>query len=137
MTIPTKDKLVAKIEALGVDPKIVRSQDTLSLDQLLAFQALYQNEYADNAVSFTANVPEGLNADEVAETIRRWLPDLKGTTIMVDGTRTVASGCKSLNAGTHRVSAPKPACGNMTTYAAVVYDGKTRWTGSTPYKLFC
>ncbi|KPC89337.1 hypothetical protein ADL35_02560 [Streptomyces sp. NRRL WC-3753] len=50
---------------------------------------------------------------------------------------TVASGCKSFTAGTHKVSAPKPACGNMTTYAAVVYKGDTKWTGSTKYKLFC
>ncbi|KPC89330.1 ribonucleoside-triphosphate reductase [Streptomyces sp. NRRL WC-3753] len=87
VTIPTKDKLVAEIEAMGLDPAIVESQDELSLDQLLAFQAMYQTEYADNAVSFTANVPEGLDLDDVMDTIQRWLPDLKGTTIMVDGTR--------------------------------------------------
>ncbi|WP_405809035.1 hypothetical protein OG524_03600 [Streptomyces sp. NBC_01520] len=44
-------------------------------------------EYADNAVSYTANVPEGLDVDETMAVIKRWLPDLKGTTIMVDGTR--------------------------------------------------
>ncbi|MER7717751.1 hypothetical protein ABTX99_12520 [Streptomyces flaveolus] len=27
----------------------------------------------------------GLDVDEVAETIRRWQPDLKGITIMADG----------------------------------------------------
>ncbi|USH44966.1 ribonucleotide reductase [Streptomyces phage GreenWeasel] len=87
VTIPTKDKLVAEVEAMGYPADIVESQDELSLDQLLAFQAMYQTEYADNAVSFTCNVPEGLDPEDVAETIRRWLPDLKGTTIMVDGTR--------------------------------------------------
>ena len=50
---------------------------------------------------------------------------------------TVASGCKEFTAGTHKVSAPKPACGNMTTWAAAVYNGRTVWQGSTPYKLFC
>ncbi|MEV6209810.1 hypothetical protein [Kitasatospora sp. NPDC051914] len=84
---PTKDKLVAEVEAMGYPAEIVESQDELTLDQLLAFQAMYQEHYADNAVSFTANVPEGLDLDETAATIKRWLPKLKGTTIMVDGTR--------------------------------------------------
>ncbi|MFE0964029.1 MULTISPECIES: ribonucleoside-triphosphate reductase, adenosylcobalamin-dependent [Streptomyces] len=87
VTIPTKDKLVAEVEAMGYPADLVESQDELSLHQLLAFQAMYQECYADNAVSFTANVPEGLDPDEVARTIQAWLPDLKGTTIMVDGTR--------------------------------------------------
>jgi ribonucleoside-triphosphate reductase len=84
---PTKDKLVAEVEAMGYPAGIVESQDELTLDELLAFQAMYQEHYADNAVSFTANVPEGLDLEETAETIKRWLPYLKGTTIMVDGTR--------------------------------------------------
>lgn len=32
-------------------------------------------------------VPEGLDVGETAATIARWLPQLKGTTVMVDGTR--------------------------------------------------
>ncbi|WMI34773.1 ribonucleotide reductase [Streptomyces phage Marav] len=85
---PTKEKLVAEVEALGYDPAIVESADEISLDSMLAFQAMYQEEYADNAVSFTVNFPEGkLSLDEAADTIMRWLPDLKGTTLMPDGTR--------------------------------------------------
>ncbi|WP_405392390.1 hypothetical protein OG596_33970 [Streptomyces sp. NBC_01102] len=87
VTFPTKEKLVAEVEAMGFDPSIVESADELTLDQMLAFQAMYQTEYADNAVSYTANVPEGLDVDETMAVIKRWLPDLKGTTIMVDGTR--------------------------------------------------
>ncbi|MFE4451388.1 ribonucleoside-triphosphate reductase, adenosylcobalamin-dependent [Streptomyces sp. NPDC056796] len=87
VTFPTKEKLVAEVEAMGYVPAIVESADELTLDQMLAFQAMYQTEYADNAVSFTANVPEGLDVGETMEVIKRWLPDLKGTTIMVDGTR--------------------------------------------------
>lgn len=87
VTFPTKEKLVAEVEAMGFDPAIVESADELTLDQMLSFQAMYQAEYADNAVSFTANVPEGLDVDETMAVIKRWLPDLKGTTIMVDGTR--------------------------------------------------
>lgn len=87
VTFPTKDKLVAEVEEMGYPAELVESQDELTVDQLLAFQALYQEEYADNAVSFTVNVPEGLDLMETADTIKRWLPLLKGTTVMVDGTR--------------------------------------------------
>ncbi|NUK43187.1 ribonucleoside-triphosphate reductase, adenosylcobalamin-dependent [Streptomyces lunaelactis] len=84
---PTLDKLVAEVEARGYPADLVESADELTLDEMLAFQAMYQAEYADNAVSFTANVPEGLDLDDTADVIERWLPHLKGTTVMVDGTR--------------------------------------------------
>ncbi|MGW8630638.1 ribonucleoside-triphosphate reductase, adenosylcobalamin-dependent [Streptomyces sp. NPDC055793] len=85
---PTKEKLVAEVEAMGYDPAIMESADEIPLDSMLAFQAMYQEEYADNAVSFTANFPEGkYDVAQAAEIIRAWLPDLKGTTLMPDGTR--------------------------------------------------
>ncbi|MFC4089388.1 ribonucleoside-triphosphate reductase, adenosylcobalamin-dependent [Micromonospora sp. GCM10011541] len=91
VVFPTKDNLLAGVEALGYSPEdaieLVEQADEISLDDMLAFQQMLQEEWADNAVSFTANVPEGLNHDKVAEVIARWLPMLKGTTIMVDGTR--------------------------------------------------
>lgn len=87
VAFPTKDKLVAEVEELGYDGSIVESADELTLSQMLTFQALYQHAWADNAVSFTANVPVGLDVDETARIIGRFLPYLKGTTIMVDGTR--------------------------------------------------
>ncbi|MEU6245391.1 MULTISPECIES: hypothetical protein [unclassified Streptomyces] len=31
-------------------------------------------------------MPEGLDLDETADVIEKWLPHLKGTTVMVDGT---------------------------------------------------
>ncbi|QAX95499.1 ribonucleotide reductase [Streptomyces phage BartholomewSD] len=85
---PTKEKLVAEVEALGYDPAIVESADEIDLNAMLAFQAMYQEEYADNAVSFTVNFPEGkYTVDEAADIIESWLPELKGTTLMPDGTR--------------------------------------------------
>jgi ribonucleotide reductase alpha subunit len=52
---------------------------------------MYQAEWADNAVSFTVNFPEGqYSTDEAADIIKAWLPDLKGTTLMPDGTRAQA-----------------------------------------------
>jgi ribonucleoside-triphosphate reductase (thioredoxin) len=88
VAFPTKEKLVAEVEELGFDPAIVESADEIDLHTMLAFQAMYQAEYADNAVSFTVNFPEGkLSVDEAADIIKGWLPDLKGTTLMPDGTR--------------------------------------------------
>ncbi|MFF7800282.1 ribonucleoside-triphosphate reductase, adenosylcobalamin-dependent [Streptomyces olivaceus] len=85
---PTKEKLVAEVEAMGYDPAIVESADEIDLGSMLAFQAMYQKEYADNAVSFTVNFPEGKYSVELAAgIIESWLPDLKGTTLMPDGTR--------------------------------------------------
>lgn len=85
---PTKDNLVAEIEGMGIDPSVVESADEISLEDMLNFQGLYQTHYADNAVSFTVNVPEGkYSVGEVAETLAQFLPHLKGTTLMPDGTR--------------------------------------------------
>jgi len=84
-----KEKLVEEVENLGFNAEdIVESQDELTLDDMLAFQEMYQTNYVDNAVSYTANVPEGkYSVDEAMTIIKKYLPTLKGTTIMVDGTR--------------------------------------------------
>lgn len=84
----TKDNLVAEVEDMGFDPDLVESADEISLEDMLKFQTMYQRHYADNAISFTVNVPEGkYSVSDVADTLRRFLPGLKGTTIMPDGTR--------------------------------------------------
>lgn len=86
--IPTKERLVQEVESAGFPAEIVESADEIPLERMLAFQALYQECYADNAVSFTVNVPEGrYSVEEVEETLQRFLPRLKGTTLMPDGTR--------------------------------------------------
>lgn len=66
---------------------MVESVEDISLWDLMATQAFVQEHYANNAVSFTANVPEGLNHSEVCSIIYRFLPELKGTTLMVDSSR--------------------------------------------------
>ncbi|WP_250287743.1 hypothetical protein [Streptomyces atroolivaceus] len=49
---------------------------------------MYQECWADNAVSFTVNFPEGkYQVHEAMDIIESWLPSLKGTTLMPDGTR--------------------------------------------------
>ena len=85
---PTMEKLVAEVEALGLSADIVESADEIDLGDMLAFQAMYQRHWADNAVSFTVNLDALMHdVDEVVAEIAAWLPYLKGTTIMPDGTR--------------------------------------------------
>jgi ribonucleoside-triphosphate reductase len=84
-----KEKLVDEVEKLGYDADyIVQSQDELTLEEMLSFQEMYQSNYVDNAISYTANIPEDkYTVDELADIIKPFLTNLKGTTIMVDGTR--------------------------------------------------
>lgn len=84
VSIPTKDTLVqAVVDLYGRDgEEIVESADDLTLTELLAFQALYQTCWADNAVSFTANVdPDAYTATDVANTLKRFAGLIKGSTI--------------------------------------------------------
>ena len=86
---PTIEKLMEEVTALGYDAdEIVESQDELSLEDMLSFQEMYQTNYVDNAISYTANIPENkYSVEEAMQIIAKFLPNLKGTTIMVDGTR--------------------------------------------------
>lgn len=98
VTIPTKDTLVAAVEAIyGPEraEELVQSADELSLNELLAFQAMYQTCWADNAVSFTANIdlakyewtreagsnPASYAAEYVSEQLVRFAGLIKGATV--------------------------------------------------------
>ncbi|ABE67372.1 ribonucleotide reductase [Mycobacterium phage Che12] len=84
VSIPTKDTLVqAVVDLHGRDAEeIVEAANDLTLHQLLAFQALYQTCWADNAVSFTANVdPDAYEAVDVAADLKRFAGLIKGSTI--------------------------------------------------------
>ncbi|GAA2294288.1 ribonucleoside-triphosphate reductase, adenosylcobalamin-dependent [Nonomuraea roseoviolacea subsp. roseoviolacea] len=86
--IPTLDPLVAQVEALGYPAEVVESADEISVEDMLKVQATVQELFADNAVSFTVNVPAGsITPDELAKLLRVYLPRLKGTTVMVDESR--------------------------------------------------
>lgn len=114
VTMYVKDPLVAEVEALGLDPDIVEGADDLSISDMLGVQAMLQECYVDNAISFTINVapdfrqeqnvkqqiadgvdealikigpPDDETVEEVMDTMLHYLPHLKGTTIMVDGSR--------------------------------------------------
>lgn len=84
VSIPTKDTLVqAVVDRFGRDgEEIVESAADLSLTELLAFQALYQTCWADNAVSFTANVdPDAYTPADVAGVLQRFAGLIKGSTL--------------------------------------------------------
>jgi ribonucleoside-triphosphate reductase len=84
--IPTMERLIVDAVAMGHKPSIVESADELSLDTLMAFQEMVQDHWADNAISFTANIPEGkVSQSELIHALKSWLPYLKGTTVMPDG----------------------------------------------------
>ncbi|WP_144121150.1 ribonucleoside-triphosphate reductase, adenosylcobalamin-dependent [Catellatospora sichuanensis] len=85
---PTKELLVEEVEKLGYPASIVETADEIPLDRMLAFQAMYQKHYADNAVSFTVNVPQGVyTVESVMDTLAEYLPSLKGTTMMPESSR--------------------------------------------------
>ena len=85
VAIPTKDTLVAAVEHLygeDVAENLVESSADISLADMLAFQAMYQEHWADNAVSYTVNLnPEAVSADDLAAEIINQGGRLKGTTI--------------------------------------------------------
>ena len=69
------------------DEDLIEQCDEIDAHTMLATQAFVQRHFADNAVSFSVNVPEGLDRHELKAALMRWLPELKGTTVMVDGSR--------------------------------------------------
>jgi ribonucleotide reductase alpha subunit len=86
VAIPTKDALVAECEPLGSD-RLIESADELAIDTLLEVQAMYQTIFADNAVSMTVNLAQVSDPEAVRSALLRHLPNLKGTTLMVDTSR--------------------------------------------------
>ncbi|GAB4584448.1 ribonucleoside-triphosphate reductase, adenosylcobalamin-dependent [Nocardia sp. IFM 10818] len=85
VSMATKDTLVQAVSDIW-DAKtaewLVESADELSLMEMLEFQAMYQKDWADNAVSYTANVdPAKYTPEDVAAAIKHFGGQLKGATI--------------------------------------------------------
>ncbi|MFF1635994.1 ribonucleoside-triphosphate reductase, adenosylcobalamin-dependent, partial [Leifsonia sp. NPDC058248] len=75
VTIPTKDPLVDIGDSF-------EHAGQLSLTDMLSVQALYQEHWADQAVSYTANVdPAAHSVDDLVDALIPFLPKLKGTTV--------------------------------------------------------
>lgn len=87
VTIPTKDILMDAVDEAGYNAdEIVESAADLTVDQMLAVQAFYQEKFVDSAVSFTVNFdPAKVSKEELSASLMKHLPNLKGTTVLPEG----------------------------------------------------
>ncbi|MFI1530071.1 ribonucleoside-triphosphate reductase, adenosylcobalamin-dependent [Streptomyces griseus] len=87
VSIPTRDPLVSEV----IDPSVIEHAGELSLEDMLSVQALYQEVWADQAVSYTASVdPEAYTVADVTDILREFMPLLKGSTIFPEMSRAQA-----------------------------------------------
>ena len=85
-----EDPLTAKVRAAGWDvDEILEGQYDISLGDSLRVQKMLQQVYADNAISYTINLPSDFGmAEEVMEDyLMEFLPHLKGTTVFPNKSR--------------------------------------------------
>jgi len=88
VVFPTEDILMQQVRDFHQPDHVVQSAEDLTVRDMLGLQRLYQRYWADNGVSYTVNVrPGSVTPQELAELLTEYLPDLKGTTIMVDDSR--------------------------------------------------
>ncbi|MBF6428670.1 ribonucleoside-triphosphate reductase, adenosylcobalamin-dependent [Nocardia cyriacigeorgica] len=81
--IPTKDSLVQAVEDIhGAESaqELVQGADELLITNMLEMQAMYQKYWADNAVSYTANIYPGFDPERMSKMIRKFGGRLKGMT---------------------------------------------------------
>ena len=85
-----KDILIKELEDLGIDTSIVEDQGDLTAEDCLAVQAMLQREFVDNSISYTVNLKKSRFEEtrkkerkKLYYTLLRFLPDLKGATIMI------------------------------------------------------
>lgn len=85
-----EDGLVGIVRGRGLDPaELLESQDDIPFTDYLEVQALVQDVYANNAISFTINIPEHRmpNEAEMVTALSKVLYRLKGTTVFPDKSR--------------------------------------------------
>lgn len=89
--LPTKDTLLEQVtEWYGAEAAedIVQSAASLTLEDMLRVQRLYQTAWADNAVSYTANVdPDAYEVADVMEVLSTIGAELKGATVFPELSR--------------------------------------------------
>ncbi|MES9589988.1 ribonucleoside-triphosphate reductase, adenosylcobalamin-dependent [Streptomyces sp. NPDC094045] len=85
--IPTKDPLLAQV----LDPSYVQHAGQLSLRDMLGMQKLYQEFWADQAVSYTASIdPDRYSTEDVELVLQEFMPNLKGSTLFPEFSRSQA-----------------------------------------------
>ncbi len=82
VSVPTRNTILDKF-----DDDLIEDCSEIHLDDLFRTQAFFQQHWADNAVSFTANVDPETTADELGSVLSKWLDHLKGTTVFPDLSR--------------------------------------------------
>jgi len=82
VSIPTKHAILDRHEH-----HLIESVDELTAESQLKVQRWFQQRWADNAVSFTVNIPEGLSRSELVDALLLHGPYLKGTTVFPDASR--------------------------------------------------
>jgi ribonucleoside-triphosphate reductase len=85
-----EDALVGTIRDRGLDPaELLEGQDEIAFVDYLEVQAMVQDIYANNAISFTINIPEAKmpNEPEMVKALSKVLYRLKGTTVFPDKSR--------------------------------------------------
>lgn len=88
VVFPTEDILMQQVRDFRHPDSTVQSAEDLTVRDMLGVQRLYQRYWADNGVSYTVNLAPGSQTPEqLAQLLAEYLPDLKGTTIMVDDSR--------------------------------------------------
>ncbi|MFI2607698.1 ribonucleoside-triphosphate reductase, adenosylcobalamin-dependent [Kitasatospora sp. NPDC018619] len=84
--IPTKDPLVSE-----VGEGSVQDAGELTIEDMLNVQRLYQQSWADQAVSYTANIdPNRYTVEDLMQILKGYLGDLKGATIFPEVSRSQA-----------------------------------------------
>lgn len=85
VSIPTKDILLDEVAAKWGPERaeeLVQSPAELTLQDMLNVQAMYQDLWADNAVSYTANIdPQKYSVADLTQLLTEYGPELKGSTV--------------------------------------------------------
>jgi ribonucleoside-triphosphate reductase len=69
------------------DEELIEEVSEIDIHDLFAVQAFFQQNFANNAVSFTANIQPDIKERDLKEALWEWLPFLKGTTVFPDLSR--------------------------------------------------
>ena len=109
-----QDSLLKRVEESGMDVSLIEEDSEVGIRNMLEVQAMVQENWADNSVSFTVNLPERiilnengdpvkdedpndpdtigrlktectLSPEELAEILKDFMPRLKGTTVVREG----------------------------------------------------
>jgi ribonucleoside-triphosphate reductase len=93
VTIPTKDSLLVAVEAIWGAKRaneLVEGASDLRIVDHLEMQRLYQSLWADNAVSYTANIQQGYSAESLGKILRTFGGELKGATVFPETSMALA-----------------------------------------------